>query len=197
MLHLASETGPEWTERALADLGEVLLDHAHAEKKAASLALRLMFRYPEQVRLLRPLSELAREELEHFEQVLGQLEARGIPFRRQKPSPYAGRLQSVIRSWEPARLVDTLLCCALVEARSCERFALLAEAAPDAGLAGFYRSLLACEARHHGLYVDLARAVAAADAADPRIDVEARLEEIAQHEADVIAEAPAWPRMHT
>lgn len=190
MLHLASHTDSIWTERALAQLDEVLLDHAHAEKKAASLAIRLMFRYPEQSALLVPLSELAREELEHFERVLAQLRARGLEFRRQKPSPYAGRLHAIVRTWEPARLIDTLLCCAVVEARSCERFQLLAEAVPDPVLAALYAGLLASEARHHHTYVELARTIS-----DPA-SVATRLGEITVHEAEVLREAPPWPRLH-
>ena len=190
MLHLASATDPSWTERVLTDLDELLLDHAHAEKKAASLPMQLIFRYAEHGALLLPLARLAREELEHFELVLAQLRARGGEFRRQKPSPYAGRLQALVRTSEPARLVDTLLCSAVIEARSCERFKLLAEAVPDVALAELYDGLLASEARHHHAYVDLARCVA------PGEDVEARLAEIARHEAEVLAEAPAWPRLH-
>ncbi len=189
MLNLASTSDSAWLERALADLDEVLLDHAHAEKKAASTALSLVFRYPERPELARPLSELAREELGHFEGVLSQLERRGRRFARQRPSPYAGRLQDAVRTHEPARLADTLLCCALIEARSCERFGLLAAAVDDALLAKFYEALVAAEARHHGLYVELARGV------DP--DAAGRLKELAVHEARVIAEAPAWPRLHT
>lgn len=189
MLNLASVTDSGWLARALAGLDEVLLDHAHAEKKAASAALSLVFRYPERPELARPLSELAREELGHFEAVLSQLERRGQRFGRQRPSPYAGRLQQAVRSHEPARLLDTLLCCALIEARSCERFGLLAAAIEDSALAKFYQALLAAEARHHGLYVELARGV------DP--NASDRLKELAVHEAQVIAEAPPWARLHT
>lgn len=189
MLNLASVSDSAWLARALAGLDEVLLDHAHAEKKAASTALSLVFRYPERPELARPLSELAREELGHFEGVLSQLERRGQRFERQRPSPYAGRLQQVVRTHEPARLVDTLLCCALIEARSCERFQLLASAIDDRLLAKFYEALLAAEARHHGLYVELARGV---DRGAPE-----RLKELAIHEAQVIAEAPPWARLHT
>jgi tRNA-(ms[2]io[6]A)-hydroxylase len=191
VLNLASATDPGWITRALAALDEVLVDHAHAEKKAASTAVGLLFRYPEQAALLTPLARLAREELEHFERVLAQLARRGLALRRQRPSPYAGRLLAAARSAEPERLVDTLLCCALIEARSCERFGLLAEAVEDAELAALWRGLLASEARHHRGYVDLACAVA------PAAEVRARLRELAAHEARVIAEAPPWPRLHT
>jgi len=190
MLSLAAPTDPAWTARAVAHLPEVLVDHAHCEKKAASTALSLLFRYPEREALLAPLSRLAREELVHFEQVLALLAQRGLRFGHQRPSPYAGRLVAAARPREPERLLDLLLCAALIEARSCERFRLLAEAVPDPELADFYRGLLASEARHHGVYLELAREVA--DAASVR----ERLEELARHEASLLREMPRLARMH-
>jgi tRNA-(ms[2]io[6]A)-hydroxylase len=191
MLSLAAPTAPTWTDRVLAALPELLLDHAHCEKKAAGTAIQLIFRYPQHDFLHVPLSALAREELSHFEQVLALMAARGVAFGRQRPSPYAGRLKQAVRTGEPAQLIDTLLCCALIEARSCERFSLLADAVDDPELARFYRGLLACEARHHRSYVELAGRLAAPDA------LRARLSELAAHEAEILADAPAWSRMHT
>ncbi len=191
MLNLAAATHPDWVALAIAQLDELLIDHAHCEKKAAGMAVRLLFRYPRQAFLHAPLSRLAREELVHFEQVLAQLEARGVAFRPLKPSPYAGRLRTFVRAGEPAHLVDTLLCCALIEARSCERFGLLAEAVPDAELAAFYAGLLASEARHHQVYLDLAEQLV------PRETVRARLRDLAQEEARAVAAAPALARMHS
>ena len=96
--------------------------------------MQLLFRYPQHAALLTPLSQLAREELVHFEQVLALLAERGLAFGRHRPGPYAGRLRELERTSEPARLLDTLLCCALIEARSCERFGLLAQAATEPAL---------------------------------------------------------------
>src|SRR2546425_12832657 len=121
MLSLASTSDRAWVQRACANLDEILLDHAHCEKKAASTAVSLLFKYAERRELLAPLARLAREELGHFEEVLGHLAARGIAMRHQRPSPYAGDLMRAIRAREPDRLVDTLLCAALIETRSCER----------------------------------------------------------------------------
>jgi tRNA-(ms[2]io[6]A)-hydroxylase len=190
MLHLASETDPGWVGRAMAAMPEILLDHAHLEKKAASTALNLIFRYPQHAALVRPLSQLAREELEHFELVLDALEARGLEYGRQRPSPYAGKLMKILRPTEPHRLLDTLLCCAFIEARSCERMKILAAHLEDESLRELYESLLACEARHHRTYVDLAEQIF-----DP-VEVQARLAEVAAHEAAVIADAPYEPRLH-
>jgi tRNA 2-(methylsulfanyl)-N6-isopentenyladenosine37 hydroxylase len=187
---LAAATNPDWAARAVGSLDEVLLDHAHCEKKAASSAVSLLFRYPERHRLATALARLAREELRHFEQVLGLLSARGLRLRHLEPSPYAAGLMRAIRAHEPERLLDTLLCLALIEARSCERLSLLADALPDAELAGLYRGLLASEARHHATYVALARDVA------PSADVRARLHELALHEAAVLAAVPAMARIH-
>ena len=190
MLRLSSSTGSAWLTRALAHLDEILIDHAHCEKKAASTAVSLLFKYPAQAALLPALAELAREELDHFRQVLAHLAARGLALRHQMPAPYASGLFAAVRPAEPARLLDTLLCLALIEARSCERLGLLADALPDADLAAFYRSLVASEARHHAAYVDLAQTVASA------AEVRARLAVLADHEAAVLAAAPAWPRLH-
>jgi tRNA 2-(methylsulfanyl)-N6-isopentenyladenosine37 hydroxylase len=159
LLHLAAPTRPDWLSEALAALPLVVADHAHCEKKAASTAVNLIFRYVDRPELLRPLSALAREELSHFEQVLALLERRGWAFGRLEPSPYAGRLMAGCRPAEPERLLDTLLCCALIEARSTERMGLLAAAlAPrDPELSALYEGLLRSEARHFSTYVDLAR----------------------------------------
>ena len=191
MLSLAAPTDPAWAEEAAHALDEVLVDHAHCEKKAAGMAVQLLFRYPQHGFLLEPLSRLAREELGHFEEVLRCLERRGLAFRRQKPSPYAGRLREEIRTGEPGHLVDTLLCCALIEARSCERFGLLAEAIDDTELASFYRGLLAAEARHHRVYVELASEL------ESQGKIRARLAELAAHEAAIVAEGSPAPRMHS
>ena len=190
VLNLASTTDPAWLEHVLSNLDELLLDHAHCERKAAGMALRLMFRYPDRAFLHDPLSRLAREELAHYEEVLRVLAARGGSIRRQRPSPYAGRLYHCVRSAEPGRLVDTLLVCALIEARSCERFKLLAESVADPELSALYNGLLVSEARHHGSYLDLA--IQASDEGTAR----ARLLELAKREADIIADPAPMVRMH-
>ena len=194
MLHLASETEPEWGPWAVEHIDLVLLDHAHCEKKAAATAVNLIFRYTDRPGLMAPLSALAREELEHFELVIEHLTRRGIAFGRQYPSPYAGELMKACRGQEPFKLLDTLLCASLIEARSCERMQLvhrtLAQTGVDAALTELYAGLLASEARHHATYVELARREL------PEHDVATRLGELAQHEAAVIAALPHEPRLH-
>jgi tRNA-(ms[2]io[6]A)-hydroxylase len=191
MLGLRAPSSPTWLERALANLDDVLIDHAHCEKKAASTAVSLLFRYPERTALLPVLSALAREELEHFEQMLALLQRHGVVYGRLTPSPYATELLAAVRADEPERLADTLICLALIEARSCERMKLLADAVPDTDLAAFYRRLLASEARHHATYLELAATVV------PETAVRARLATLAAHEVDVLAAAPPLARMHT
>jgi len=202
MLNLAAPTDSAWAPLAVEAIDEVLLDHAHCEKKAAGAALKLMFSYPGQGYLQSPLSRLAREELRHFETLLETLEKRRVPFARQRPSPYGGRLRAQVRGREPGRLIDLLLVSALIEARSCERFKLLAlalEERSESELAAFYRGLLASEARHHQAYVDLALRAAEA-AAEGRVGapgVRARLDELAVREAAILREPCALVRLHT
>ena len=153
---LAAETPQRWIEEACARLPELLLDHANCELKAASTALALIYRYPERRKLADRMSRLAREELRHFEQVMRTLDAFDVPFRRLTASRYAAALNEAVRADEPERLLDKLLVGALIEARSCERFAVLAPQLPGR-LAEFYRGLLASEARHFEHYLAFAR----------------------------------------
>jgi len=158
---LPCQTPAAWVDAALQDPVTLLVDHANCEKKAASTALSLLYRYVEYPDLLNKLSRLAREELRHFEQVIAIMQRRGIRYTQLTASRYAGELRQQVRSGEPGRLVDTLLVGAIIEARSCERFAVLApELDPELG--EFYRSLLASEARHFTDYLHLAEAHGAA-----------------------------------
>ncbi len=193
MLYLTKETREDWKDEALANVADLLIDHAHCEKKAASTALNLIFKYPEYEAILMPLSAIAREELSHFELVLDFLKKRNIPFVRQKPSAYAGKLIEVVRKEEPGRFLDTLLCCALIEARSCERMQILAALFQDKDpeLADLYQGLLASEARHFSTYVDLSNQYF------NTVQVKERLREIAQHESAVLDEKTDELRMHS
>ena len=190
-LRLSERSSAAWLERALSDVDTILLDHAHCEKKAASTAMNLIFRYQHEPRLMRPMSELAREELEHFERVLTLMERRGVAFEPLEPSPYAAQLYKRVRKQEPHRLLDTLLVCSIIEARSCERMRLLADALEDEELARLYRSLLVSEARHHESFVQLAVSFSDVDT------VQARLRELMDHEAEVLNRPTDGVRLHT
>jgi tRNA 2-(methylsulfanyl)-N6-isopentenyladenosine37 hydroxylase len=149
-------TPASWVAEAAHRWPELLLDHANCEKKAASTALSLMFSYPEDRPLGLALARLAREELRHFEQVVRVMNELGVPFARQRPGRYAHGLRSVLRTSDPGRKLDLLLMSALIEARSAERFALLAPHLP-APLAQLYTQLGVSEARHHELYIGFAQ----------------------------------------
>lgn len=191
MLHLQSATDARWLRQVDANLDEVLIDHAHCEKKAAGTALNLIFHYVEDRELCREMTEIVNEELEHFHMVIELLERRGIRFRRLKPSQYGRKLNDLCRKQEPQRAVDRLLVAGIIEARSCERFQALANHVEDVELATFYRSLFEAEARHHATYTRLAMHFA------PEKEVMRRLDELAALEAAIIAEGEELPRMHS
>jgi tRNA-(ms[2]io[6]A)-hydroxylase len=153
---LLAATPRAWVEEALRRVPQLLIDHANCEKKAASSALALMFAYPEDRGLSLALSRVAREELRHFEQVLRAMDTLGVAFTRQRPGRYAQELRCALRTVEPDRKLDLLLVGALIEARSCERFALLAPHLPPVP-GRLYGDLGNAEARHFTLYLDLAR----------------------------------------
>lgn len=152
---LSVPTPEAWFERAALSWRELLIDHANCEKKAASTALALIFTYSEDMDLSERVSRLAREELRHFEQVQRLMRELQVPFKRMSPARYAEGMRRAIRRHEPARLLDLLICGALIEARSCERFLGLAPRLEDP-LRSFYAGLAASEARHHKLYLQLA-----------------------------------------
>jgi len=191
MLHLQSETSPRWLAQVDAHLPEILIDHAHCEKKAAGTALNLIFAYVEDQELCREMAFIVNEELEHFQMVLDLLARRGIRFRRLTPSSYGRELNDLVRKQEPQKAVDRLLVAGLIEARSCERFHALAQHVQDAELAQFYGSLFESEARHHTTYTRLAKHFAADEI------VEARLIELAVLEAEIINCGEERPRMHS
>ncbi|MFM7243540.1 MAG: tRNA-(ms[2]io[6]A)-hydroxylase [Planctomycetaceae bacterium] len=191
MLSLQSATSPRWLAQVDAALDDVIIDHAHCEKKAAGVAMNLLFSYVDHVDLARAMTEIVNEELEHFRLVLDILERRGVPFRKLKPSSYGQRLHELIRKDEPGRAVDRLLVAGLIEARSCERFSVLADHVADEELATFYRSLFESEARHHATYVRLACDF------QPEASVKQRLHELAAAEADILDRGDPFARMHS
>lgn len=152
---LPCRTPKLWIDNALANPDLMLIDHAHCEKKAASTALSLMYRYVDNTDLLNKMSRLAREELRHFEQVLAIMKKRGVEYGHLSPARYAAGLREEVRKEDPGRLVDVLIVGAIIEARSCERFAALAPYL-DEKLGDFYNGLLKSEARHYQDYLSLA-----------------------------------------
>lgn len=191
MLSLKSASSDRWLAQVAGHLDELLIDHAHCEKKAAGTAMNLLFAYVDNVELCRAMTEIVQEELAHFHLVLDILARRGIRFRRLSPSSYGRKLNDLVRKQEPQRAVDRLLVAGLIEARSCERFGVLAKELPDRELAEFFGSLFESEARHHSTYVRLAKDFASED------EVRDRLEELATAEAAIISEGDPVVRMHS
>lgn len=191
MLSLQSVTAQRWLEQVDRSLEEILIDHAHCEHKAAATAMSLMGSYIENAELCREMSEIVNEELEHFQMVLDLLQRRGIGFRRQRPGHYGAELKTLVRPNEPDRAVDRLLIAGLIEARSCERFQLLAEHVADQELSEFYASLFESEARHHTTYVRLAKQFA------DQNTVKQRLSELSKAESEIIGRGNPLPRMHS
>ena len=152
-------TPDAWLAAVPAHLDELLIDHANCEKKAASTAVSLLYKYIDQPELLDKMSRLAREELRHFEQVLELMRSEQIDYSYLSPARYAQQLHALVRKQEPGRLVDLLILGAVVEARSCERFVRLLEILPQ-HIGALYRQLVHSEARHFQDYLSLAQSVA-------------------------------------
>ncbi len=189
---LPTATPQEWLDVACERLPEMLLDHANCELKAASTALGFLYRYPDRAALAQRMSRLAREELRHFEQVRSIMDDMSIPFERLSASRYAGGLRDAVRDDEPSKLLDLLLIGAIIEARSCERFAQVAPRLPQR-LGRFYSGLLASEARHFEHYIAFARSECGV--ADEQID--ARLVELKAVEAALITTPDPEFRFHS
>ncbi|PLW69438.1 tRNA-(ms[2]io[6]A)-hydroxylase [Pseudohalioglobus lutimaris] len=187
---LACPTPRAWVDWALQNQDILLIDHANCEKKAASTALNLMYRYVEHHELLNKLSRLAREELRHFEQVIAIMNQRGVDYPQLGAARYAGSLRKEVRTQEPARLVDTLLIGAIIEARSCERFAALAPELDDE-LQRFYLSLLKSESRHFRDYLKLAEEASSAG------EVESRLSVLLERERELVESPDTEFRFHS
>jgi tRNA 2-(methylsulfanyl)-N6-isopentenyladenosine37 hydroxylase len=188
---LLAATPEGWFAAAQEQWKVLLVDHANCEKKAASTALSLIFSYADDMVLTERLSRLAREELKHFEQVQRFMRELAVPFMRLKPARYAEGLRRAVRTHEPGRLLDLLLCGALIEARSCERFTGIAPRLPQP-LSEFYASLAHSEARHQGLYLRLAEQ--RAGAAD---EASTRLRHFAEIEAELATAPDTQFRFHS
>ena len=188
---LINETSENWINLAISNPMEILLDHAHCERKAAGVALQLMFRYVSEPGLSEVLSPLAREELEHYERVLSILKARGKKLQKLASPPYGSILAKKISKDEPIRMLDSFLVAGLIEARSHERMKLLSIHSPDVELRNLYADLLKSEAKHFGIYWNLAK-----ERFDRNV-LTFRLEELARVESDALLKMHHEPRMHS
>jgi tRNA-(ms[2]io[6]A)-hydroxylase len=186
---LHCETPAAWLQAALSNIPDLLIDHANCEKKAAATAMNLMYRYTQRPDLLKKMSQLAREELLHFQQVVELMQSRGVVYRRLSPSRYAGSLRQLLGTDQDSNLVDTLIVGALIEARSCERFAKLVPLL-DMQLSKFYSSLLKSEARHFEDYLALAELYSDTDISD-------KIQRFADAEAELITSPDDTLRFHS
>jgi tRNA-(ms[2]io[6]A)-hydroxylase len=191
-LPLVVPTNLAWVEVVRQNLDHVLSDHAHCELKAAAQSLALLGRYAEDEALATDLSSLAREEMRHFDRVRQLVRERGRRLSPPGPDRYVKELRRrAQRGLDASRVgLDALVICAFVEARSCERFRLLARHVEDAPLRDFYVELALAEARHHELFLEHAARRAGPEAA------EARTREIAAIEGEIVASLPVLPRIH-
>jgi tRNA-(ms[2]io[6]A)-hydroxylase len=191
-LPLKSATPSRWVEVVAADLDATLGDHAHCELKAASTAMSLVGRFADHPALVSDLTALAREEMKHFDQVHRLVRARKGVLPRVSTDRYAKRLATApLKGLKgSSALVDKLVICAFIEARSCERFRLLSKGPVGATLQAFYAELEGAEGRHHELFLEHAVSEAG------EVVVAARVEEVARIEAAIVRELPLEPRIH-
>jgi tRNA 2-(methylsulfanyl)-N6-isopentenyladenosine37 hydroxylase len=191
MLRLRNTTPDLWVEAIVGDLDGFLKDHAANERKVSGSAMTLAAQYPERRPLVDAMVDLAREELEHFKRVYDLLVGRGQTLGQDAPDPYMREVRRLLRRRDVEEyLVDRLIVFGVVEARACERFTLLGRALPDAELRQFYRRLARAEARHHGLFMRLAHCYACCH------DVSARLAEVLDAEAEIVAALPVHAALH-
>lgn len=190
-LHLPSD--PRWVNIAEKNIGDILVDHAYCEQKAATSGISLIVKYPDKEKLVEEMTALVAEEWSHFERVLEELKKRNLPLGRNRPDEYVVELAKHIRKGglRERQLMDHLLVNALIEARSCERFKLLWKNIADEGLQKFYYELMVSEAGHYVSFIKLAKEYMPAE------EVEARLQELLQIEANIIRNLNPRPdRMH-
>lgn len=160
MLLFREKVPADWTEKVLNNLPAVLVDHAHLERKAATSALNLE-KYRDLFPRVGDLNAIAIEELQHFQLVLALLKKRDIPFGQPFPSPWIAGLMRSVRNGQRYQVIDHLLCCSLIEGRSCEKFQFLALALKDRDpeLATFYAGLVESEGSHYATYLLMAREI--------------------------------------
>jgi len=177
-----------WLPKVLADLPAVLIDHAHLERKAATTALNLE-KYRDLYPRVEELNAIAIEELQHFQLVLDLLKHRGIPFGQPHPSPWISGLMKSIRNGQRHQVIDHLICCSLIEGRSCEKFQILAKELRDPDLAKFYGSLVESEGNHYATYLLMARGIDDTET-DRRLDFYLGLD------AELIRQPNPLPMLH-
>lgn len=179
MLLFREKFPEDWLAKVLSNLPAVLVDHAHLERKAATSALNLE-KYRDLFPRVEELNAIAIEELQHFQLVLALLQRRGIPFGQPYPSPWIAGLMRSVRNGQRQQVIDHLICCSLIEARSCEKFQVLAAELKtrDPELADFYAGLVESEGNHYATYLLMAKTIDDSETSrrlDFYLDLDARL----------------------
>lgn len=192
MLGLKMATDPRWVNIVEKNIEEILIDHAYCEQKASTNAISLIVKFPEYTNLVKEMTAIAIEEMQHFEMVHQKLLERGFKLGPERKDPY---VQDLLRFAEGGdkiiRLVDKLLIGAMIEARSCERFKILSEQISDEDLKGFYRDLMVSEARHYTTYINLAKEVS-----NGRVDVDKKWADFLIYEAEIMKKYSKKETMH-
>jgi tRNA-(ms[2]io[6]A)-hydroxylase len=190
MYTLRFNTSPAWTEAVLADFDAFLIDHAAAEKKASGMAIAMLSHYPDKPEIVTAMIDLSLEEMTHFREVVKILHQRGLRLAADSRDPYVNALREHTRTGKEVYLLDRLLIGSIVEARGCERFGLIAEALPPGDLKKFYRAITESEARHEDLFVRLAQHYF------PMEEINQRLDELLDAEAQIVAQLPIKAALH-
>lgn len=190
MFELKFATPMAWVEAVLADFDRFLIDHAAAEKKASGMAVSMLSHYPDRPELVKAMIDLSIEEMTHFREVVKIMSERGLQLGADAKDAYVNQLRKLQRKGSEEYMLDRLLLGGIIEARGCERFGLVAEHLPEGSLKRFYRAIAESEARHESLFVDLAKLYFSEQ------EVEQRLEELLEHEAQICAALPIVAALH-
>lgn len=190
MYSLRFNTQPVWTQAVLDDFDTFLVDHAAAEKKASGMAIAMLSHYPDKPEIVNAMIDLSLEEMTHFREVVKILHQRGLRLGADRKDAYINALRQHSRTGTEVYLLDRLLIGSIVEARGCERFGLIADALPAGDMKKFYRAITESEARHEDLFVRLAKLYF------PLPEIEQRLDELLDVEADIAARLPIAAALH-
>jgi tRNA-(ms[2]io[6]A)-hydroxylase len=189
-IDLTYPTPTEWTATALSDFEHFLIDHANCERKASALAMSFVVRYPDKVKIIPALIELAKEELEHFDETYQLMQKRGLELGKDEQDPYVNELLKHARHGRHERFIDRMLIASIVESRGAERFGLIAQAHPEAEIRSFYERLYKAELKHAHLFAKLLLEYVDEDT------VYSRLHELNVIEGEIVQRLPWRPALH-
>jgi tRNA-(ms[2]io[6]A)-hydroxylase len=190
LFKLRLDTSIEWVDTVLSDFNLFLNDHAQAEKKASGMAMSMLSHYPDKPDLVKAMIDLSIEELAHFREVIKLMQARGLQLGNDEKDPYINQIRACMGKGKENYMLDRLLTAAIIEARGCERFGLIAQHHTDTELRDFYQLIADSEAKHHMLFIDLASLYFATET------IETRLDELLDIEASIVKSLPNRAALH-